>query len=101
MIYSLIVPGTLEDVDEVRILEWHGEPGRAFAAGDLVVEFETHKAVIEVRAEKPAVLRQVFASPGDWQKIGAPIGLLSDTADEPLPETPEGLAAIDALYEIV
>ena len=101
MIYGLMVPATIEDTAEVRILEWHGKPGSAFAAGDLVVEFETHKAVIEVRANRPAVLRQVFASPGEWQKIGGLIAVLSDTSDESLPEAPDELAAIDMDFEIV
>ena len=37
MIYTLTVPGPIEDVEEVRVLEWHGQPGRAFAVGELVV----------------------------------------------------------------
>ena len=101
MIYGLSVPSTIEDTAEVRILEWHGEPGHAFDAGDLVVEFETHKAVIEVRAERPAVLRQVLATPGGWQKLGGLIAVLSDDAEEPLPETPGDLASIDMAFEIV
>jgi len=101
MIYRLIVPGTLEDVAEVRILEWHGEPGRQFAAGDMVVEFETHKAVIEVRAEKPAVLRRILTAPGEWKKIGGTIGVLSDLPDEVLPETDDDLQDCAMVYEIV
>ena len=101
MIYSLNVPGTLEDIAEVRILEWHGQPGRHFATGDLVVELETHKAVIEVRAEKPAVLRQMFVAAGDWQKIGQPIGLLSDLPDEALPDSADGLQNPAMAFEIV
>lgn len=50
MIYSLTLPMGIEDVEEVRVLEWHGEPGHQFQAGDLVVELETHKALIEVSA---------------------------------------------------
>jgi pyruvate dehydrogenase E2 component (dihydrolipoamide acetyltransferase) len=101
MIYGLIVPATLEDVTEVRILEWHGEPGQTFATGDLVVEFETHKAVIEVRAERPAVLRRVLSAAGDWQKLAGVIGVLSDSVDEPLEDALGDLKPIDMAYEIV
>lgn len=62
MIYLLAVPGPIEDVEEVRVLEWHGEPGHAFAAGDLIVELETHKALVEVRAGQPGVMRRIRAS---------------------------------------
>ena len=45
MIHRLQVPGPISDVEEVRVLQWHGEPGRAFAPDELIVEVETHKAV--------------------------------------------------------
>ena len=38
MIYQLAVPGPIEDVEEVRVLEWHGAAGSAFAIGELIVE---------------------------------------------------------------
>src|ERR1019366_1375701 len=50
MLWKLVVPGPIEDVDELRILEWQGEIGRRFDKGALIVELETHKAVVEVRA---------------------------------------------------
>ncbi|MGP0094548.1 MAG: lipoyl domain-containing protein [Xanthobacteraceae bacterium] len=84
MIYQLAVPGPIEDVEEVRVLEWHGGPGKAIAPGDLIVELETHKAVIEIRAGQPGVLRTIRCEAGGWQQIGKPLALLSDQADEPL-----------------
>jgi pyruvate/2-oxoglutarate dehydrogenase complex dihydrolipoamide acyltransferase (E2) component len=81
-----------DDIAEIRILEWHGEPGRAFRSGELLVEFETHKALVEVRAAQAGVLRRVLASAGDWVEIGAPIGLLSDSLDEPLPDSLDAIA---------
>jgi pyruvate/2-oxoglutarate dehydrogenase complex dihydrolipoamide acyltransferase (E2) component len=84
MIYHLSVPSVAEDVEEFRVLEWHGAPGHAFEAGDMVVELETHKAVVEVRAGRPAVLRRSVVAAGDWCKIGLPLAFFSDTADEPL-----------------
>lgn len=100
MIYKLIVPGPLEDVEEVRVLEWHGAPGRRYAPGDLIVELETHKAVVEVRAGRPGVLRRILREPGDWQALGAPLALLSDDTDEPLPAETEDLAALPVEFEV-
>jgi pyruvate/2-oxoglutarate dehydrogenase complex dihydrolipoamide acyltransferase (E2) component len=100
MIYTLTVPGPIEDVEEVRVLEWHGAPGRAFAVGDLIVELETHKALVEVRAGQPGVLRQILCAEGDWQAIGQPLALLSEDADEALPEGAEGLAAMAVEFEV-
>jgi pyruvate/2-oxoglutarate dehydrogenase complex dihydrolipoamide acyltransferase (E2) component len=100
MIYFLAVPGPIEDVEEVRVLEWHGEPGRAFAPGDLVVELETHKALVEVRAGQAGVLRQLLCAEGDWQVVGAPLALLSDSTDEVLPDELEGFPAMAVEFEV-
>jgi pyruvate/2-oxoglutarate dehydrogenase complex dihydrolipoamide acyltransferase (E2) component len=100
MIYALAVPGPIEDVEEVRVLEWHGEPGRAFVGGDLVVEFETHKALVEVRAGQSGVLRKILCAAGDWQAIGLPVALFSDDPAESLPDETEGLAAMTVDFEV-
>jgi pyruvate/2-oxoglutarate dehydrogenase complex dihydrolipoamide acyltransferase (E2) component len=100
MIYALAVPGPIEDVEEVRVLEWHGQPGRAFAPGELVVELETHKALVEVRAGQAGVLRQILCAEGDWQAVGAPLALLSDDEAEALPAALDDLAAMPVEFEV-
>jgi pyruvate/2-oxoglutarate dehydrogenase complex dihydrolipoamide acyltransferase (E2) component len=100
MIYTLTVPGPIEDVDEVRVLEWHGAVGHAFAAGELIVELETHKALVEVRAGQDAILRQIVCAEGDWQAVGAPLAVLSDAPAEPLPASPDGLRMLAVDFEV-
>ena len=70
--YKISVP-PVADVEEIRVLEWHGEPGHQFSAGDLVVELETHKAIVEVRAGQDGVLRKILSNAGKWQQIGLPL----------------------------
>jgi pyruvate/2-oxoglutarate dehydrogenase complex dihydrolipoamide acyltransferase (E2) component len=100
MIYRLEVPGPIEDVEEIRVLEWHGAQGRVFAPGDMIVELETHKAVVEVRSGQPGVLRDILCPAGSWQKIGQPLALLSDDPGEKLPESPQALNALLVTFEI-
>jgi len=101
MIYSLVVPNGIKDVSEVRVLEWHGAPGAAFSTGDMLVELETHKAVVEVRAGAPAILRQILCEPGDWREAGATLAILSDEADERLPDSVEQLEHPSVTFEVV
>lgn len=89
MIYKLSVPGLVAEIEEIRVLEWHGVVADRFDVGDLIVELETHKALIEVRAGQPGLLRRILTEAGGWQKIGQPIGLLSDDETEALPATLE------------
>ena len=78
MFWKLVVPGPIEDVDELRVLEWHGDVGRRFDVGAMIVELETHKAVVEVRAGQSGILRSILCEAGAWEKIGRPLALLSD-----------------------
>lgn len=83
MIYRLLVPTTIEDNDAVRVLEWHVAQGDAVAAGALIVEVETHKALIEVHAEQAGVLRVRCVDEDAWCPLGGTLAILSDTANEP------------------
>jgi pyruvate/2-oxoglutarate dehydrogenase complex dihydrolipoamide acyltransferase (E2) component len=85
MFYKISVP-PVADVEEIRVLEWHGVPGQLFNSGELMVELETHKAIVEVRAAQPGVLRKVLSDAGKWQTIGLPLAILSDDENEPLPD---------------
>ena len=84
MIYKITVPKVAEDVEEIRSLEWHGEPGHRFVAGDLIVEMETHKALVEIRAGQTGILRRILAPAGEWAQLGVPIALFSDLETDDL-----------------
>jgi pyruvate/2-oxoglutarate dehydrogenase complex dihydrolipoamide acyltransferase (E2) component len=101
LIYVLAVPGPIKDVEEIRVLEWQGGVGQRYEPDDLVVELETHKAIVEVRASRAAILRKIFCEPGDWKKIGSALALLSDTSDESLPETLDGLDQCEVAFEVI
>lgn len=101
MIYKFLVPAAVPGVEEIRVLEWHGEPGAAFAAGDLIVELETHKAVVEARAAQAGVLREIKAGPGDWCEIGLVLALFSDSAEEALPESDADLADLTIEFDVI
>ena len=56
MVFQLTLSGPLEGVDSFSVLEWHADAGDSFEAGDLLVEIETQKTIVEVRF---AVTRRV------------------------------------------
>jgi pyruvate/2-oxoglutarate dehydrogenase complex dihydrolipoamide acyltransferase (E2) component len=100
MIYQLNVPAAVPGVEEIRVLEWHRKAGEAVAAGELLVELETHKAIVEVRAAQAGVLRRIVADAGEWRSIGLPIALFSSEADETLPEDTAAAAAMAVEFEV-
>src|SRR4051812_28565886 len=78
MVYRFILPSPTEEVEDFCVLEWHKKEGQSYQAGDLLVEVETQKAIIEVRATAAGALRRVLCQPGDWHPFGAAIALVSD-----------------------
>ncbi|CAN7706065.1 lipoyl domain-containing protein [Rhizobium rhizogenes] len=100
MIYQLTVPAAVPGVDEIRVLEWHGETGRSFDKGELIVELETHKAVVEVRAGQAGVLRHVFAKAGDWKGTGLPLAIFSDDDNEDVALQDPGLADLVVEFQV-
>ncbi len=100
MIFQLSVPAAVPGVEEIRILEWHHAVGAEIAAGDLIVELETHKAIIEVRAGQTGFLRQILAEAGDWRAIGRPLALFSNGVDEELPGEASVAAPMPADFEV-
>jgi pyruvate/2-oxoglutarate dehydrogenase complex dihydrolipoamide acyltransferase (E2) component len=99
MLYKISVP-QVADVEEIRILEWHRQAGEPVAQGDLVVELETHKAIVEVRAGQNGYLRKILAEAGNWQGIGLPLAVLSDGQSEPVPEDVQALVDLPVDFEI-
>ena len=86
MVYQIRLPGPIEHVEEYCVLEWHRSEEQSFAVGDLLVEVETQKSIIEVRAAADGVLRRILCQAGQWQELGMPLALVSNGADEPVPE---------------
>ena len=82
MLFRVVVPQPSPDLVEVRILEWHKSVGDAVKPGDLLVELETDKALVEVSAGQEGFLRSVLCSAGEWHKLGTPLAYVSSTADE-------------------
>jgi pyruvate dehydrogenase E2 component (dihydrolipoamide acetyltransferase) len=82
MIYQLVLPRSMEDIEEFSILEWHAAEGEPVAADGLLVELETQKAVLQVRSSGPVVMRRRLCPTGEWRRLGEPIALLSDRAEE-------------------
>jgi pyruvate/2-oxoglutarate dehydrogenase complex dihydrolipoamide acyltransferase (E2) component len=81
MVYKLVLP-KMGEVEELRVLQWHKNEGEAIDSGQLLVELETDKAVIEVRSARASFLRSIVVDKGAWALVGPPLAWFSDAADE-------------------
>ena len=96
---------------EAKILAWKKTPGERFAAGDILLEVETDKAVVDVPASANGVMGQPLKQPDDYAAFDealaeveldvapatAPAAAPPTLDDEPSPAAPPpGTAAAPA-----
>ena len=98
MVRRLLMPRIDPNVDEGTIAGWLVQPGQAVHAGQPVVEIITDKAAFELEVEAAGILRRHCASPRSVVPVGYVLALLSDDADEPVPEVTEENRAVLAAY---
>jgi pyruvate/2-oxoglutarate dehydrogenase complex dihydrolipoamide acyltransferase (E2) component len=85
MLYVVTLKESINSGSELRVLEWHVREGESCEHGQLLVELESFKAVIEIYCAQSAVLRKILVLTGQAQALGRPIAVLSDSVDEELP----------------
>ena len=76
---EITMPRLSDTMEEGTIATWHKHPGDHVRAGDILVEIETDKAVMEYEAYDNGVLSEILVSEGQTVPIGAPIALLDAT----------------------
>ncbi len=93
------VPALGESVSEATVAKWFKKVGDAVAMDEPLVELETDKVTVEVRAEAAGTLGQIVADTGAEVSVGAVLGLLGEAgaapakkADAPKAEAPKAEA---------
>jgi pyruvate dehydrogenase E2 component (dihydrolipoamide acetyltransferase) len=79
------MPRLSDTMTEGAISTWHKHPGDAVAVGDVLVEIETDKAVMEYEAYQAGTLREILTDEGQTVDIGTTIALIDDGAGRPAP----------------
>ncbi len=82
------MPRLSDTMEEGAIAVWHKKPGDPVAVGDVLVEIETDKAVMEYEAYDAGVLHDILVPEGGQATIGTVIAHLDDgspgtTASDP------------------
>src|ERR1700722_132457 len=82
------MPRLSDTMGEGAISTWRKQPGDAVAVGDVLVEIETDKAVMEYEAYEAGTLAEILVPEGRTADIGVPIALLDDGAGGAAPSVP-------------
>jgi pyruvate dehydrogenase E2 component (dihydrolipoamide acetyltransferase) len=84
-VIEIKMPRLSDTMEEGAISTWRKQPGDAVAVGDVLVEIETDKAVMEYEAYEAGTLAEILVPEGQNADIGAPIALLDDGTGGPAP----------------
>jgi pyruvate dehydrogenase E2 component (dihydrolipoamide acetyltransferase) len=77
-VIEIKMPRLSDTMEEGAVSVWRKKPGDAVAVGDVLVEIETDKAVMEYEAYQAGTLAKILVPEGENAEIGAPIALLDD-----------------------
>ncbi|EEW24735.1 alpha/beta fold hydrolase [Rhodobacter ferrooxidans] len=69
----LTLPRLGETMEEARVTDWLKAPGQAFKRGEVLLEVETDKTVVEVPALQDGVLVEQLVKPGEMVALDQPI----------------------------
>ncbi|MFY0639318.1 2-oxoglutarate dehydrogenase complex dihydrolipoyllysine-residue succinyltransferase [Maricaulis maris] len=81
---DITVPQLGESVTEATVGSWMVKAGDAVSRDDVLVELETDKVAVEVRADADGVMGEILANEGDNVEIGAKLAVL-ETGGGPAP----------------
>jgi pyruvate dehydrogenase E2 component (dihydrolipoamide acetyltransferase) len=81
MASQVVMPKMSDTMEEGVVVKWLKREGDPVQAGDALAEIETDKAVLELEAHNPGVLRKIFVEEDGKVPVGQPIALIA-SADE-------------------
>src|SRR5689334_18531660 len=99
---DILMPRLSDTMTEGAIASWHKKPGDPVSPGDLLVEIETDKALMEQEAYDGGTLAEILVQEGENVAIGTPIARLDDGVDHGTAGSPAAQAApaaIDAVAQ--
>ncbi|MFG2002883.1 dihydrolipoamide acetyltransferase family protein [Spirillospora sp. NPDC048911] len=74
---EILMPRLSDTMEEGVISSWQKQPGDEVAVGDVIVDIETDKAVMEYEAYEAGVLETILVGEGETAAIGAPIAIIA------------------------
>ncbi|CND68864.1 Putative dihydrolipoamide acyltransferase component [Mycobacterium tuberculosis] len=74
---DILMPRLSDTMEEGVISSWQKKPGDEVAVGDVIVDIETDKAVMEYEAYEAGVLEEILVPEGESAAIGAPIARIA------------------------
>lgn len=73
---EIIMPDLGQTITELEIIKWHKKVGDAIKKGDILVEVQTDKAVVEVESFADGTLEEIRFKEGNKIEVGQIIAII-------------------------
>ena len=91
---DILMPRLSDTMTEGTIAAWHKRAGEAITAGELLLEVETDKALMEQEAYEAGTLTEILVAEGETVAIGTPIARLDDGSGSDAPDAQADAAPV-------
>jgi pyruvate dehydrogenase E2 component (dihydrolipoamide acetyltransferase) len=91
------MPKLSDTMTEGTLVKWIKKIGDTVAAGDILAEVETDKAIMEMEAFDEGVLSEIYVNDGEKVQIGQKLAVLLGKGEKPGAVTPSQAAATPEL----
>ncbi len=76
MATEFTMPKLGEVMEEGKVVEWKKEEGQAVAKGEILLEIETDKAVMEIESTASGILSKILVPAGTTVPVNSPLALI-------------------------
>src|SRR5215467_3248364 len=97
MATSVVMPALEMAQETGKIVSWLKKEGESVSRGEILLEVETDKAVVEIEAQADGVLAGIKSHEGDVVPVGRTIAWLVAPGEEPPVEAPAAAPAARAI----
>ncbi len=93
MASRVVMPKLTDTMEEGVLLAWKKHEGDPVQAGEVIAEIETDKAVMDLEAFAPGILRKILVHDGDTVQSGKLIAVIAEADEDIASALSDGVAA--------
>ena len=97
MASRVVMPKLTDTMEEGVLLAWKKHEGDRVQAGEVIAEIETDKAVMDLEAFAPGVLRKVLVQDGDTVQSGKLIAVIAEADEDIASALSDGVTAAPSI----
>jgi 2-oxoglutarate dehydrogenase E2 component (dihydrolipoamide succinyltransferase) len=73
---DIVIPAFSDDIDDVQISNWLKSEGEPVEYGEIIVELEVNKSLVEIEAPADGILEAIYCWEGEEVIVGERIGVI-------------------------